>query len=175
MTDSKLYDQWYGFDWDLTLYSWGVGPDPDFILSSFTSNQCGYWSDTCYANQEYDQLYKEQQTTLDPEARQDIVVQMQQMIYRDTPEIVLWYPNTFEAWRADRWTGFLRWPEPDGVVFWGNPYSAINVRPVGDAASRATGDSGLPAGIWIGAVALVIVAIGGVVLARRRRDEHYAA
>jgi peptide/nickel transport system substrate-binding protein len=175
MTDSKLYDQWYGFDWDLILYSWGVGPDPDFILSSFTSNQCGYWSDTCYANQEYDQLYKEQQTTLDPEARQDIVVQMQQMIYRDTPEIVLWYPNTFEAWRADRWTGFLRWPEPDGVVFWGNPYSAINVRPVGDAASRATGDSGLPAGIWIGAVALVIVAIGGVVLARRRRDEHYAA
>ena len=39
---------------------------------------------------------------------------MQQMLYRDTPEIVLWYPNSFEAWRADRWTGFVRWPEPDG-------------------------------------------------------------
>ena len=26
MTDSKLYDQWYGFDWDLIIYSWGVGP-----------------------------------------------------------------------------------------------------------------------------------------------------
>ena len=46
---------------------------------------------------------------------------MQQMLYEDTPEIVLWYPNGFEAWRADRWTGFLRWPEPDGARVLGEP------------------------------------------------------
>jgi peptide/nickel transport system substrate-binding protein len=174
MTDSKLYDQWYAFDWDLIIYSWGVGPDPDFILSSFTSNQCGYWSDTCYSNPEYDRLYKEQQTTLDPEQRQSIVHEMQQMIYRDTPEIVLWYPNTFEAWRADRWEGFLRWPEPDGVVFWGNPYSALNVRPLADAPTAAASDSGLPAAVWIGAVVVLAGVIVAVVLVRRRRGEHYA-
>jgi peptide/nickel transport system substrate-binding protein len=175
MTDSKLYDQWYGFDWDLIIYSWGVGPDPDFILSSFTSGQCGYWSDTCYANPEYDRLYKEQQVTLDAAERQAIVMEMQQMLYRDLPEIVLWYPNSFEAWRADRWTGFLPWPEPDGVMFWGNPYSVLNVRPVADAPTSAQSDSGLPAMVWVGAAAVLVAAIAGVVLVRRRRDEHYAA
>jgi peptide/nickel transport system substrate-binding protein len=175
MTDSKLYDQWYGFDWDLIIYSWGVGPDPDFILSSFTSDQCGYWSDTCYANPAYDDLYKAQQTALDPAERETIVDEMQQMIYEDTPEIVLWYPNSFEAWRADRWEGFLRWPEPDGVVLWGNPYSVLNMRPITGASTSSTGDSGLPAAVWIGGALLVVIAIAGVVLVRRRRDEHYAA
>jgi peptide/nickel transport system substrate-binding protein len=175
MTDSKLYDQWYGFDWDLIVYSWGTNPDPDFILSSFTSDQCGYWSDTCYANPEYDKLYLEQQTALDEAERQSIVHEMQQMIYEDTPEIVLWYPNGFEAWRADRWTGFERWPEPDGVVFWGNPYSALSVRPLANAPAAAAADTGLPAGVWIGGAAVVALGIGAVVLVRRRKGEHYAA
>ena len=74
MTDAKLYDVWLGsLDWDLIIYSWGVGPDPDFILSSFTSRQCGFWSDTCYSNPEYDELYKLQQTTIDEAARQQVV------------------------------------------------------------------------------------------------------
>ena len=47
---------------------------------------------------------------------------MQQIIFQDAPEIVLWYPNSFEAWRSDRWTGFVRWPEPDGTAFWENMY-----------------------------------------------------
>ena len=174
MTDSKLYDQWYGFDWDLIIYSWGTGPDPDFLLSSFTSEQCGYWSDTCYANPAYDDLYKEQQTALDETERQAIVHEMQQMIYADTPEIVLWYPNGFEAWRSDRWTGFLRWPEPDGAVFWGNPYSVLSVKQISDAPVAAATDSGLPVGVWIGGVAIVGAAIAGVVLMRRRKGEHYA-
>jgi peptide/nickel transport system substrate-binding protein len=174
MTDSKLFDNWYGFDWDMILYSWGTGPDPDFLLSSFTSNQCGFWSDTCYANPEYDNLYKEQQTTLDESERQAIVREMQQIIYRDTPEIVLWYPNSFEAWRSDRWEGFERWPEPDGAVFWANPYSAISVRPITDAPVAAQSDTGLPAWIWIVGLAVVVGAIAGVVALRRRKGEHYA-
>ena len=96
------------------------------------------------------------------------------MIYEDTPEIVLWYPNSFEAWRSDRWEGFLRWPEPDGVVFWGNPYSVMSVRPVSDAPATAATDSGLPVGVWIGGVAAVALGIAGIVAVRRRRDEHYA-
>ena len=102
MTDGKLYDDWYDFDWDMILYSWGTNPDPDFLLSTFTSGQCGYWSDTCYANPEYDDLYKEQQTTLDPDARHEIVTQMQQMLYEDSPEIVLVVPELVRgvAWRS---------------------------------------------------------------------------
>lgn len=175
MTDSKLYDQWYGFDWDLIVYSWGVGPDPDFILSSFTSEQCGYWSDTCYANPDYDALYEEQQVALDPTEREAIVAEMQQMIYDDTPEIVLWYPNSFEAWRSDRWQGMLRWPEPDGAAFWGNPYSMLALEPAVDAPTGGGADSGIPAAVWIGGLVAVVVIVGGTVVARRRRSEHYAA
>ena len=35
-------------------------------------------------------------------------------------------------------------------------------------------DSGLPAIVWIGGLVLLVVAVGAVVLMRRRRDEHYA-
>jgi peptide/nickel transport system substrate-binding protein len=176
MDDSKLYDYWYAYDWDMILYSWGTGPDPDFLLSSFTSNQCGYWSDTCYSNPEYDQMYKDQQTTLDRAERQQIVQTMQQTIYEDSPEIVLWYPNSFEAWRSDRWTGFLRWPEPDGVAFWGNQYSVMNVQPVGLGGSPASSTESGPATlIWVGAGALIVAAGAIALLRRRRRDDAFHA
>ncbi|HEY6568322.1 MAG TPA: peptide ABC transporter substrate-binding protein [Actinomycetota bacterium] len=172
MTDGKLYDDWYDYDWDMILYSWGTTPDPDFLLSTFTSGQCGYWSDTCYSNPEYDDLYKEQQTTLDPDARHEIVTQMQQMLYEDSPEIVLWYPNAFEAWRGDRWTGFLRWPEPDGLAFWYNVYSVQSVHPI-EGAQLGGAEAGPAGWMWlVGAGAL-----GGVLAAatsrRRRRANAY--
>ncbi len=120
LSDSKLFVEWYDFDWDMILYSWGTDPDPDFLLSASTTDQCGYWSDTCWSNADYDRMYEEQQTALDPDERQQIVYDMQQLFYEDVPEIVLWYPNSFEAWRSDRWEGFVPWPEPDGVRFWDN-------------------------------------------------------
>ena len=175
MTDAKLYDVWLSsLDWDLIIYSWGVGPDPDFILSSFTSRQCGFWSDTCYSNPEYDELYKQQQTTLDEDARQQVVKEMQQIIYRDTPEIVLWYPNTFEAWRSDRWTGFVRWPEPDGPAFWGNYYSARFVRPISDEAVLTAPEAGPPGWMWLAGLGLVALAILAAARRRRRLDAYYA-
>jgi peptide/nickel transport system substrate-binding protein len=174
MTDAKLYDIWLeSLDWDLIIYVWGVGPDPDFILSSFTTGQCGFWSDTCYSNPEYDRLYRQQQSTIDETERQAIVTQMQQIIFRDTPEIVLWYPNSFEAWRADRWTGFVRWPEPDGTVFWENMYSARLVRPISDAAV-AQPEAGPEGWVWLVASGVVALAILVAAARRRRLDAYYA-
>ena len=176
MTDSKLYDLWLeAFDWDMIIYSWGTSPDPDFLLSSFTSNQCAVWSDTCYSNPEYDALYKEQQTAIDPVARQELVHQMQQIIYRDTPEIVLWYPNSFEAWRSDRWTGFVHWPEPDGVVFFGNYYSARMVQPLSGGEVPSVGAESGPTGVvWLIALGVIAAAIAASTARRRRLDEYYA-
>jgi peptide/nickel transport system substrate-binding protein len=168
MTDTKLYDLWYDFDWDMLIYSWGTGPDPDFLLSSFTSGQCGYWSDTCYSNDEYDKLYLQQQTTLDRDERKAITDRMQEMLYEDTPMIVLWYPNTFEAWRGDRWEGFVRWPEPDGIAFFGNPYSVLTVSPI-EGASSAASSEGIPSWLFIVAGLVVVGAVVGVVVSRRRK------
>jgi peptide/nickel transport system substrate-binding protein len=175
MTDAKLYDVWLeSLDWDMIIYAWGVGPDPDFILSSFTTGQCGFWSDSCYSNPEYDRLYKTQQTTLDETERQSIVRQMQQILYHDVPEIVLWYPNSFEAWRSDRWTGFVRWPEPDGVSFWGNYYSARVVRPISDEAVVSQGEAGPAGWMWLVGLGVVALAIAAAAARRRRLDAFYA-
>ena len=119
------------------------------------------WSDTCYSNPEYDALYVEQQTLLDPDERQAVVHEMQQILYRDMPEIQLWYPNSFEAWRSDRWTGFLPWPEPDGLRF--HPYSVMSIRPVTGAV--AAGPDAGPSGI---------VWLVGLRLARRDAPAHPA-
>lgn len=43
-------------DYDLVIWDWRADPDPDFILSIFTTEQfvVGGWSDSGYANSEYD-------------------------------------------------------------------------------------------------------------------------
>ena len=104
---------------------------------------------------------------LDPEERQAIVTEMQQILYADTPEIVLWYPNSFEAWRSDRWQGLLRWPEPDGAAFWGNPYSMLALEPATTRPPVVT-DSGMPGRSGSDVVAVAAV-VGVTILARRRR------
>jgi peptide/nickel transport system substrate-binding protein len=174
MTDSKLFVEWYDFDWDMILYSWGTDPDPDFLLSASTTDQCGYWSDTCWSNADYDRMYKEQQTALDPDERQQIVFDMQALFYENVPEIVLWYPNSFEAWRSDRWEGFVPWPEPDGVRFWGNQYSVMQVHPIGSGGTPASSTEGGPSPLlWIGAGVALLAVIGVVAARRRRRDDAF--
>ena len=97
---------------------------------------------------------------------------MQQMLYEDSPEIVLWYPKGFEAWRGDRWTGFLPWPEPDGLVFWGNPYSARSVRPI-DGADLTSTEAGPTGWMWLLGSALIGGGIGLASSRRRRRADAY--
>src|SRR5919109_885751 len=49
VNDSKLTDIWYANDYDMYIWGWGVEPDPNFQLSTYTSSQCGVWSDTYYS------------------------------------------------------------------------------------------------------------------------------
>jgi len=99
-------------DYDLVIWGWGPDPDPDFILSVMTSDQFvdGGWSDSGYSNPEYDQLYLDQQVTVDKNERQQIVWKMQEMVFNDRPYIVLWYQDLLQAYRSDRFTGFIESP-----------------------------------------------------------------
>lgn len=177
VTDSKLIDLWYALDYDLYIWGWGPDPDPDFILSTFTTDQCNSWSDTCYSNPEYDQLYEAQQTPDSPEERQEIVRQMQQIIYEDVPEVVLWYDNDLQAWN-NRWGGFQFQPTPDengdggyALFQYGN-YSWLTIGPASaEAGSAGGGSSGIPAWVWIGILVAIVVVIGGVVVARSRGSD----
>jgi peptide/nickel transport system substrate-binding protein len=99
-------------DYDLVIWGWGPDPDPDFILSVMTSEQFvdGGWSDSGYSNPEYDQLYLDQQVAVDKNERQQIVWKMQEMVFNDRPYIVLWYQDLLQAYRSDRFTGFIESP-----------------------------------------------------------------
>ena len=116
VNDSKLGDIWYANDYDLYIWGWGVEPDPNFQLSTYTTSQCGVWSDTCYSNKEYDQLFQQQQKAATVEERESIVDQMQQILYEDRPELVLWYDNWLQAYRSDKWTGFVKQPSGNGTI-----------------------------------------------------------
>ncbi|HEY7332497.1 MAG TPA: ABC transporter substrate-binding protein [Candidatus Limnocylindria bacterium] len=96
------------FDYDVILWGWGSDPDPGFLLSVTTCAEIptGY-SETGYCTEEYDQLYADQGTEVDRDARIGIVHEMQQMLLDDVPYIVPYYPQNREAWRTDTFTGWI--------------------------------------------------------------------
>jgi peptide/nickel transport system substrate-binding protein len=176
VNDNKLTDTWYSNDYDMYIWGWGVEPDPNFQLSTYTSSQCGIWSDTCYSNQEYDQLFEEQQKAASLEEREAIVSEMQEILYEDRPEMVLWYDNYLQAYRSDKWTGFVRQPTDGGtILFQYGHYSTLQIQPASAAGPGARGDDGgIPPIVWVLAAGAVVL-IGGILIARRRRSEEEIA
>jgi peptide/nickel transport system substrate-binding protein len=179
----ELTDIWYEHDFDLYVWGWGPDPDPDFILSTYTSGQCGVWSDTCYSNPEYDQLYEDQQVATSLEERQAIIAEMQQIVYDDVPEVVLYYNNALEAYRSDKWdpASFVQSPEPEGFLLGQyTPYTELQMRPVGFDTGTGTGgvvadDGGSSTGIILAVVGVLVAAVVIVVLMRRGRNDEDVA
>ena len=84
-------------EFDAFEWGWYVEPDPDSMLSYMTCGQLGNWSDSWYCNEEYDALYEQQHTEIDDAARVEIVKQMQEMLFEDSPYLVTAYNTIGEA------------------------------------------------------------------------------
>ncbi|GIU97591.1 MAG: ABC transporter substrate-binding protein [Actinomycetota bacterium] len=173
---NKAYDLWYTGEWDIYVWDWCPDPDPDFMLSVFTTDQCLGWSDGCYSNPEYDKLYEAQQRALDRNERKAIIDQMQLMIAEQLPVMVLNYWSDLQAYRSE-WTGFRPSPNVEnGLLLFG--YTTVDTYLELTFASEqapGTGASpGLPAWVWIAVAGGVVVVIGGAIAARRRRVEDEA-
>ena len=97
-------------NYDMFLWGWGGDPDPNFILSIFTTAQINSWSDCAWSDPQYDKLFLEQQTTIDPTKRADIVHQMEQIIYQQSPYIPTAYPESVEAYNYKDWQGWQSTP-----------------------------------------------------------------
>jgi peptide/nickel transport system substrate-binding protein len=113
--ESTLYTYWYQARYDLYIWAWDTDVDPSFMLSVMTTDQIPddptdwtKWSDCFYANPYYDQLFIDQQNAIDFEERQAIIFEMQQILYRDCPYVVLWYPFGLYAYRTDT---FYNYPD----------------------------------------------------------------
>ncbi|HEX5642900.1 MAG TPA: ABC transporter substrate-binding protein [Thermoleophilia bacterium] len=173
--DGALGDKQYAYDgdefapdFDLFIWGWGGDVDPNFILSIMTTDSIESWSDCNWSNAEYDQLFLEQQTTIDVQERIAIVHRMQQIVYDESPYILLVYPKDLLAANKGTWTGWVR-ANNDKGSWWYNtqPDTYLAVHPGSAEAAETDGGSstGLIVGVVVAAAAVILI----VVLLLRRR------
>jgi peptide/nickel transport system substrate-binding protein len=117
------------FDFDIIRWSWGGDPDPAFLLGIVLCEELDTGlSETGYCNEEYDQLYADQGIETDPEARREIIWEMQEILMRDLPYIIPYYDQTVQAYRNDTFTG---WQDSATRLALEDPTSLTVIRPAG--------------------------------------------
>lgn len=146
-------------DYNQDMFLWGYSgqPDPNFSLLIMLSSQVGDWNDCGYRNASYDALYDQQAMATDPEERRDIIHQMQEIIYRDSPYLVLYYMPALGAYRLDKFTGFVNMPT--GLLSNVNTFTLKEVHLLEGEAGTAAADY-IP---WIIALVAIIVAVAAIV------------
>lgn len=169
--ETRAYVDWEAGTFDAYIWSWGGDPDPDFNMSIYITSQCLGWSDGCYSNPTLDELYQEQRSTFDKDARKEIVDEFQRVAYEDIPEMVLVYPQILAAYRNDKFTGYVRSPKDGGVLFAWRVDSYMNLKPVRASSDTTAGEGGISTGLLIAIGAVVVVAVAAFVLGGRRRRE----
>ncbi|MET0831058.1 MAG: ABC transporter substrate-binding protein, partial [Acidimicrobiia bacterium] len=184
-------------DYDSFVWGWTPFVDPDPLLSYFTASQLpyaedpsDYYNDANWTDPEYDRLYAEQHVDLDPESRLATVHEMVKIMYAAAGYFPLWYSPDLQAYRNDRFEGWVRQPAEIGPVMFSNSSpSYVLLQPVSDEASTVTGGDGTtaPGGteataesgddgsgvsmpLLIGIGAVIVLAVVGFAAARRRRD-----
>ena len=165
---------------DFDMYVWGWTPfvDPDPMLSYFQCSQVSvdetdfsnYYNDAGFCDETYDQLYKQQNTELDLDKRTEIVHDMLTRFYTSAGYIVTATSPDLQAYRTDRFTGWVKQPAETGPVLFSNTSPTYwNLTPTGESSS----DSGLStAGIAAIVIAgLIAIGLVGWYFARRRTAE----
>jgi len=171
VTEAKALDLWYAQDFDMYVWAWGTDPDPDFILSIFTTDQCLSWSDGCYSDPVYDKMYLQQRYATDETKREEIIKQMQQYLYEMNPEIILLYENDLQAYRNDRFTGFVKQPEPAGAIFYQmGAYSYLSIRPVEAVSPTGMRRVGIRVDLLVGVVVVLLLVAAAIVVMRRGKS-----
>jgi peptide/nickel transport system substrate-binding protein len=86
---------------------------------------------------------------------------MQKMVYDANAYIVTEYYDYLQAYRTDRFTGFVPQPDPDGaILFQYGIFSYLNIKPV--SATEGGDSGGGTNGLLIAGVVAAAVVVGGV-------------
>jgi len=116
------------FDFDVILWGWYSDPDPSLLLGVMTTDEITTGSsETGYSNAAYDDLFAQQATELDLDARVALVHQMQQIVHDDVVYIIPYYEESVEAYRSDRFTG---WKTAGPKIALADPSSLAFIEPV---------------------------------------------
>ena len=156
-------------DDDLYIWNWNADIDPGYILSIFTTGQILDGSDSEFSNALYDKLYVQQAQAVELAKRQQIITQMQQILYRESPYVILWYNVNVQAFRTDKWTGYSSVPSGGNGAAFRNMLrtSYIDLRPVA-AADKTIDHSDTGTIVAVVLAALVVVAVVVFLVMRRR-------
>jgi peptide/nickel transport system substrate-binding protein len=123
------------------MFTWGWTPyvDPDPQLSYFqcsavshdASDFTNYYNDSAWCDPAYDKLYAKQRVELNHAKRVKIVHQMLTRFYRSATYDALEYDPEVQAYRTDRFTGWLRQPANIGpVIFTNTSPTYANLKPI---------------------------------------------
>jgi peptide/nickel transport system substrate-binding protein len=168
-------------EYDLFEFGWVVEPDPDYQLSTMTCAQrstksgnsyTAGLSDSFYCNPAYDALYNQQKTEIDQAKRFATVKAAEKLAYDAAPYAVTYYYDDLEAYRSDRFTGWVHQPAGNGaLLFQYGTWSYRNIRPVTNASGAGSSSSGGSGTTVIVLVVIVVVLLaGGGLVAMRRRS-----
>jgi peptide/nickel transport system substrate-binding protein len=177
MNDTTLIEVIGKGDYDLFHWGWTPFVDPDPMLSYFTCDQLStdpddptnYYNDASWCDPAYDADYKAQNVELDGEKREEIVHRMLRRMYDAAVYNVLYYEPDLQAYRSDRFEGWIRQPAETGPVMFSNTspsYAALT--PVASASDGGGAGTGAIVGIAVAAV--VLVGGAALFLTRRRRS-----
>jgi peptide/nickel transport system substrate-binding protein len=163
-------------EWDLFVWGWTPFVDPDPELSYFTCDQVTYsvdepgYNDANWCSPEYDALYEAQNVELDRAKRIEIVHEMLTLFYHESTYIVLFEDADLQAYRTDRFEGWLRQPTDTGPVLFSNSSPTyFNLKPI-EGGGGGDDDGGMGTGVLIAIIAGVVVIVGvGATLAMRSR------
>ena len=160
---------------------WTPFVDPDPMLSYFTCGQvskdpkdpANYYNDANWCDPQYDALYRQQKVELDKAKRVDLAHQMLTRFYESAVYDVLYTDPELQAYRKNRFTGWIRQPEKTGPVLFSNTSPTYaRLKPVVAGANAAGGGDGGGGGsggiIAIIVIAVVVLGAGGLWAIRRR-------
>jgi peptide/nickel transport system substrate-binding protein len=144
--DSELTEQIGAGTYDLFVWGWTPFVDPDTQLSYFTCDQVTtdvkniLYNDANWCSEEYDALYEQQKVELDPARRREIVHEMILMFYEAAPYAVLFEDADLQAYRTDRFEGWVKQPADTGPVLFSNTSPTYaRLVPVGAGPAAAPG------------------------------------
>jgi peptide/nickel transport system substrate-binding protein len=181
-------DKWNKHDFDLSMWAaTGASPDPSILRRIYHSSQInkGFLTNIMgYRNPEVDRLLEQADTTVDKNARRDIVFKIQEILAHDLPTISLVGREYFTAYRTtfpgladfgNRWVWGFR--DPSDQVWW---TEATGTSPLGEetvTTSEALTTSVTPPGptpflstdVGIALAAVAVVAIAAAIAISRRR------
>ena len=132
----------YTANYDIELWGWSGGIDPNGLLAIFKCDAIGDSSDSQYCNPEFDKMYDDQLAAATAEERKTILAEMQNLIYDKAVYDILYYDANLVGYRTDRFAGFANQPEVGTPFF---TYSTLQYTNLTDATLATPEPSVAPA------------------------------